>query len=54
MLFHDADGHVAEGYVPRFNALNLFTVPQTHSVSQIASFVTASRYAITGWVRGKG
>ena len=54
LLFHDADGHVAEGYVPRFNALNLFTVPQTHSVSQIASFVTASRYAITGWVRGKG
>ena len=54
LLFHDADGHVAEGYAPRFNALNLFTVPQTHSVSQVAGFVTASRYAITGWVRGKG
>ena len=51
LLFHDADGHVAEGYVPRFNALNIFSVPQPHSVSQVASFVTAHRYAVTGWVR---
>ena len=53
LLFHDADGHIAEGYVPRFNALNLFSVPQTHSVSQVAGFVTASRLSITGWVRAR-
>jgi SM-20-related protein len=51
LLFHDADGHVAEGYTPAFNALNIFRVPQPHSVSQVASFVAASRYSITGWIR---
>jgi SM-20-related protein len=51
LLFHDSDGHIAEGFTPRFNALNIFRVPQPHSVSQVASFVTAGRLSITGWVR---
>lgn len=51
LMFHDADGHIAEAYTPRFNALNIFSVPQVHSVSQVASYVTASRYAVTGWIR---
>jgi Rps23 Pro-64 3,4-dihydroxylase Tpa1-like proline 4-hydroxylase len=51
LLFQDADGHVAEGYVPRFNALNIFRVPYPHCVSQVASFVTAQRLSITGWIR---
>lgn len=51
LLFHDADGHVAEGYTPAFNALNVFRVGQPHAVSQVASFVTAPRLAITGWAR---
>lgn len=51
LLFHDADGHVAEGYRPVFNSLNIFRVGQAHAVSQVASFVTAPRLAITGWVR---
>jgi SM-20-related protein len=51
LLFHDADGHVAEGYAPKFNSLNIFSVPQLHSVSQVASYVEAERLAITGWIR---
>ena len=51
LLFHDADGHVSEGYTPTFNALNIFRVPQAHAVSQVASFVAASRYSVTGWIR---
>jgi SM-20-related protein len=51
LLFHDADGHVAEGYAPKFNALNIFRVPAWHSVSQVASFVSAHRLAVTGWIR---
>jgi Rps23 Pro-64 3,4-dihydroxylase Tpa1-like proline 4-hydroxylase len=51
LQFLDADGHVAEGYVPRFNALNLFLVPQPHSVGCVAPFAPAGRYAITGWIR---
>lgn len=51
LLFPDADGHVAEGYTPAWNALNLFRVPQPHLVTEVASFAPAARLAITGWVR---
>lgn len=51
LLFHDAEGHVAEGYAPTFNALNIFRVPQVHAVTQVASFVQADRLSITGWIR---
>jgi SM-20-related protein len=49
--FIDRDGHVAEGYTPAFNALNLFRVPQLHSVSCVAPYAQAGRYSITGWLR---
>jgi len=51
LLYQDDKRDVTLGLPPRFNALNIFRVPQWHSVSQVASFVTAHRYAITGWVR---
>jgi Rps23 Pro-64 3,4-dihydroxylase Tpa1-like proline 4-hydroxylase len=54
LMFHDADGHLAEAYAPKFNALNLFKVPAWHSVSQVASYVEAERLAITGWIRSSG
>jgi SM-20-related protein len=51
LQFIDRDGHVAEGYTPAFNALNLFRVPQLHSVSCVAPFAPGGRYSITGWLR---
>lgn len=51
LQFLDADGHVAEGYVPAFNALNVFRVPQPHAVTYVAPFARAGRYSITGWMR---
>jgi Rps23 Pro-64 3,4-dihydroxylase Tpa1-like proline 4-hydroxylase len=51
LQFIDHDGHVAEGLVPAFNALNVFKVPALHSVSTVAPFVTASRLSLTGWLR---
>lgn len=51
LLFQDETQNVTMGYPPRYNALNIFRVPQWHSVSQVASFVQAHRYSITGWVR---
>jgi SM-20-related protein len=51
LMFHRSDGHVGEGYLPRFNALNLFKVPQLHSVSYVVPFVPNRRYAVTGWLR---
>jgi SM-20-related protein len=52
LLFHDNENRV-QGLVPRFNCLNLFSVPVIHSVSQVTPFSGAVRYAVTGWMRTK-
>lgn len=51
LLFPGADGHIDEGFVPSFNALNLFRVPAPHTVTQVASFAAGPRLSITGWIR---
>lgn len=53
LMFHGADGHVDQGLVPTFNSLNLFTVPQPHSVSMVTPFSPCRRYSITGWLRAR-
>lgn len=49
----DADGDVALGLRPRYNALNLLAVPQPHLVSLVSPFAGAPRYSITGWFRSR-
>lgn len=51
LLFHSSAGHVDCGWVPTFNTLNLFKVPQLHSVSEVTQAAAYRRYAITGWLR---
>ena len=51
LLFLDEEGDVIEGFRPRFNALNLFKVPQSHLVSYVPPFAPMGRMAITGWLR---
>jgi len=53
LLFLDEDGNVLEGFRPRFNALNLFRVPQPHLVSYVPPFAPLGRLAVTGWLRSK-
>ena len=53
LLFHGSDGHVDCGLVPTFNTLNLFKVPQLHSVSEVTQAAAYRRYAITGWLRAE-
>lgn len=53
LLFLDDDGDVIEGFRPRFNALNLFRVPQPHLVSYVPPFAPMGRLAVTGWLRSK-
>lgn len=53
LMFLDEDGHVAEGYVPRFNALNIFAVPQVHSVSMVSRLARGPRLSITGWIHAQ-
>lgn len=50
LLFLDEDGDIAEGFRPRFNSLNLFAVPQSHSVSYLPPFAPKGRLALTGWL----
>jgi SM-20-related protein len=52
LLFHEAGGEVA-GFAPQFNALNLFAVPQPHSVSLVAPFAPRERLSVTGWLRAR-
>jgi len=54
LMFLDEDGHVAEGYVPAFNALNIFRVPQTHAVSMVTRLARVPRLSVTGWIHAGG
>jgi len=53
LLFHGDDGNVTRGLTPSFNALNIFAVPQPHSVSMVTPFAASRRYSVTGWLRGR-
>ena len=53
LLFSDRPGHVSEGWLPAFNALNIFAVPQEHMVGFVSPFADAHRYSITGWFRSR-
>jgi len=52
LTFLNSSGHVEEGYVPTFNALNLFRVPALHLVTMVTPF-GGLRYSITGWFHGR-
>jgi len=50
LLFHGADGS-ASGWMPSFNSIDIFAVPQIHSVSLVSPAAAFRRYSITGWLR---
>jgi len=54
LLFHGEMDRTVNGMVPRFNTLDLFRVPQQHSVSEVSRAAPRRRYAVTGWLRGGG
>lgn len=49
--FVDRDGGIDETITPRFNALSLFAIGQSHYVSQVASYAPVPRISVTGWLR---
>lgn len=49
LLFLDDGGNVETGYMPGFNLLNVFSVPQRHAVSYVAPSAGFPRLSITGW-----
>ncbi|WP_298399962.1 2OG-Fe(II) oxygenase family protein [Sphingobium sp.] len=52
LLFHDSD-EIAEARPPQYNVLNLFRVPQIHSVTEVTKAAAYRRYSITGWLRSQ-
>lgn len=50
LMFHDG-ASLIDARVPQFNSVNLFRVPQLHSVSQVTRAAAFRRYSITGWLR---
>lgn len=51
LAFHKRGSGRADVMVPCFNAINLFAVPQLHSVTMVAPFAPRRRYSVTGWLR---
>lgn len=51
LVFHDDGQRRAQLLVPDFNRLNLFRVPQRHSVTEVTRAAPYRRYSITGWLR---
>jgi len=49
LQFMDDRHDVEQGFLPQYNSLMLFAVPQLHAVSFVSSFAPVGRYAITGW-----
>jgi SM-20-related protein len=52
LLFHDSE-EITEARPPQYNALNLFRVPQVHSVTEVTKAAAYRRYGITGWLRSQ-
>jgi Rps23 Pro-64 3,4-dihydroxylase Tpa1-like proline 4-hydroxylase len=50
LQFLDADGQVNGTFLPGYNQLAIFEVPQWHVVSLVAPWASAPRLSITGWM----
>ncbi len=54
LQFHDPDGgRIIDSFLPTFNGLTLFRVPQWHSVSFVTPFALGPRFSVTGWYYGE-
>lgn len=50
LMFHGEKDRTFTGNVPRFNSLDLFKVPQQHSVSLVTPAAPHRRVSVTGWL----
>ena len=49
LQFHDEHDRLVDTFVPYWNTLSLFRVPQSHTVSLVSPWAGSDRLAITGW-----
>ena len=50
LAFFDDKGNITDAFIPSFNTLNIFLVPQMHSVQLVAPFAGANRTSYLGWL----
>ncbi len=50
LAFYDDKENIVEALKPSFNTLNMFSVPQLHSVQQVTSFASEKRLSLLGWL----
>lgn len=50
LQFLDGDGQVTDTFLPGYNQLAIFEVPQWHVVSLIAPWAATPRLSVTGWL----
>ena len=48
--FYDEHGNIEEAYIPGFNTLTVFLIPQPHAVQLVTPFAGASRCSYIGWL----
>ena len=51
LQFFDKNENLSDGFKPEFNTLNIFSVPQDHSVAGVSQFAQQFRYTLVGWFR---
>jgi SM-20-related protein len=51
LTFPDKENREGEYFLPGFNSLSLFSVPQPHFVSMVNPMAQRARLSITGWLR---
>ncbi len=49
LQFIGPDGGIVETFLPRWNSLSLFRVPQSHQVTLVSPWAVRPRHALTGW-----
>jgi SM-20-related protein len=49
LQFFDERHDVERGFLPHFNSMMMFSVPQNHAVTAVPAFAPVGRYSITGW-----
>ena len=50
LAFFDEAGNIEEAFMPAFNTLNIFLIPQRHAVQQVAPFAGTRRLSYLSWL----
>ena len=50
LAFFDEEDNIEQAFMPSFNTLNLFLIPQKHAVQMVSPFAGTMRTSYLGWL----